>query len=97
MKLVKVWDSNCTKTLALLDHFLSKELTIESTKEVVRHLESCPQCLVEFRFLEMVRNRIRESIENEKAPPVLRMRVLQLLRRERDSRVLRTFGDWNVF
>ncbi len=96
MKLVKVWDSNCAKTLALLDHYLSKELTFESTEEVVRHLESCPQCLEEFKFREMVRNRIRESVENEKAPPDLRMRVFRLLRKERGSRVLRTFGDRNV-
>jgi len=96
MKLVKVWDSNCTKILALLDHYLSKELTVKSTEEVVRHLESCPQCLVVFKFREKVRNRFRESIENEKAPPELRMRVLQLFRKEKGSRVLRTFGDRNV-
>ena len=96
MKLVKVWDSNCTKILALLDHYLSKELTVESTEEVVRHLESCPQCLVIFKFREMLRIRFRESIENEKAPPELRMRVLRLLRKEKGSRGLRTFGDRNV-
>lgn len=97
MKLVKIWDSSCTKIVALLDHYLSKELTVASTEEVVRHLENCPQCLVEFKFREMVRNRIRVSIKNEKAPPELRMRVLQLLRKERDSVALRPYDDRNVF
>jgi anti-sigma factor (TIGR02949 family) len=97
MKLIKVWDSNCTKIVALLDHYLSNELTVASTEEVVEHLVNCPQCLEKFKFRKRVRNKMRESIENEKAPPGLRMRVLQLLRKERDSRVLRTFYDPNEF
>ncbi len=42
MKQVSGFESkDCGRVLKLMDHFLAGELTVESSQEILLHLESC--------------------------------------------------------
>ena len=44
MRSVDIGNADCKKALALLDAYLSNELTAESTAQINRHLERCAGC-----------------------------------------------------
>ena len=91
MKVVNIGSPDCKQVLALLDFYLSNELTVETTGEVIRHLERCPQCLGTFRILELVRTRLQAAVVNEQVSPEIRKRVSRMIRRARGSWISRAF------
>jgi Putative zinc-finger len=44
MKRVDIGNPDCKRALALLDAYLSNELTVETTALIGRHLEECLTC-----------------------------------------------------
>ena len=97
MKIIEGEIDECRKIQALLDHYLSHELSVESTQEVVKHFEGCPRCRRALQSREVIKMRLREAIANEAAPTRLRKQILRLIRKENDSWFSRTFGSQKIF
>ncbi len=97
MKPIYIGDPDCKKVLTLLDSYLSSELTVETTGEVVRHLERCPECLGIFRIRELVRTRLQEAVANEEVSHQMRKRVSRMIRKASASWISRVFErrQWN--
>ena len=79
----------CREVRELLDSFLSEQLLVETTHEIVRHLESCPVCRAELEARRAMRTAVRSAIRNaaELAPePAFVDRLSARLRREAVSR-----------
>lgn len=60
----------CREARELADPFLSDQLLVETTNEIVRHLETCPACRAEFEARRRLRNRLRSAVDaaNDLAP-----------------------------
>jgi anti-sigma factor (TIGR02949 family) len=91
MKVVNIGSQDCKRVLALLDFYLSNELTVETAGEVVAHLERCPHCLELFRIRDLVRKRLRAALLNEEVSPEMRKRVSRVLRKASGSWLSRAF------
>jgi predicted anti-sigma-YlaC factor YlaD len=89
MRSVDIGDPDCKKVLALLDFYLSSELTIEMTTEVIRHLERCPQCLGIFRIRELVKRRLQAAVSQEELSPEMSQRVSRMIRKTSRSWIRR--------
>jgi anti-sigma factor RsiW len=61
----------CREARELADAFLSDQLLVETTNEIVRHLETCPACREEFAARRQLRLRLRSAVDARKdlAPP----------------------------
>ncbi len=81
MKVIEIEQAACKKVLALLDSYISNELTIETTAEVLKHLERCPQCLRVARTRQQVKVRLKEALALEGARPEFKKQVSLMLRR----------------
>lgn len=82
---VDIGKPDCKKVLALLDSYLSSELTIETTAEVIRHLERCPQCFGISRIRELIRRRLQEAVNQEEVSAEIRHRVSRKIRQSSRS------------
>ena len=81
MKQVNIGKPDCKKILTLLDFYLSSELTIETTAEVVSHLERCAECFVAFRIRERIKRQLQTAISRETVSPELKYRVTRMIRK----------------
>jgi len=61
----------CREARELADPFLSDQLLVETTNEIVRHLETCPACRAEFEARRRLRARLRSAVD---AAPALAAR-----------------------
>lgn len=86
MKPVDIGNPDCKKVMALLDFYVSSELTIETTTEVIRHLERCPQCLAAFRIRERVKRQLQAAVSRDDVSLELKYRVSRMIHK--------TSGSW---
>ncbi len=73
---------DCKKINSYLDAYLDDELPSETHQEVLRHLESCPACGLEFAARERVKNALRQAIKKDVAPFALQQRIQKNLRKK---------------
>jgi anti-sigma factor RsiW len=71
----------CERTRRQLDAYLSNELLVETTSEVVRHLESCESCAAELESRMRVRAALRRAALRQLPPPHLSEAIHHQLRR----------------
>lgn len=57
----------CREARELADPFLSDQLLVETTNEIVRHLETCPACRAEFEARRRLRSRLRLAVDGATA------------------------------
>jgi anti-sigma factor (TIGR02949 family) len=93
MKPVDIGKPDCKKVMALLDFYLSSELTIETTTEVVRHLERCPQCLAVVRNRERVKRRLRATVSRDDVSSGLKHRISRRIRKDSGSWIRRALEE----
>jgi mycothiol system anti-sigma-R factor len=67
----------CREVLDRLSTFLDDELDPLASREVVRHLESCPACAAAFARQRQLAETLRRDLEYHRAPELLRARVLR--------------------
>jgi hypothetical protein len=63
-----------------LDAYLSNELLVETTGEVLRHLESCAACSKELEARTRVRDALRKAAANQVPPEELRHSIQRQVR-----------------
>jgi anti-sigma factor RsiW len=57
----------CREVRDLADSFLSEQLLVETNHEVLRHLEACPECRIEFESRRVLRTAIQRAFLNADA------------------------------
>jgi anti-sigma factor RsiW len=82
----------CERTRRQLDAYVSNELLVETTGEVVRHLESCEDCAAELQSRMRVRAALRRASMRQMPPVNLSQSIHQRLRRAQPGR-LSVFGS----
>jgi anti-sigma factor (TIGR02949 family) len=73
-------DAGCATARANLDAFLSGELPDQTSREVQRHLESCPQCAAELETRDRVRTQLQAAVRATPVPAGLEANVRRSLR-----------------
>ncbi len=53
----------CRDARELADSFLSDQLLVETTHDIVRHLETCPACREEFEARRQLRSRLQVALD----------------------------------
>jgi len=71
----------CERIRRNLDPYLSNELLVETTNDVLRHLETCPACTGELEIRTHVRDALRRVAMQQVPPPELRQSVERQLRK----------------
>ena len=71
----------CKRMRQHLDAYLSNELLVETTGEVLRHLESCEACSRELEIRTRVRDTLRRAVAKQIPPEELRQLIQRRLRR----------------
>jgi anti-sigma factor RsiW len=56
----------CRETRELADPFLSDQLLVETTHEIVRHLETCPACRDEFAARRTLRGKLQAAFASSR-------------------------------
>jgi anti-sigma factor (TIGR02949 family) len=81
---VRKFDSKqCERIRQHLDAFLSNELLVETTSDVLRHLESCEACSRELETRTRVRDALRRAAASQIPPEELRQSIQRRLRKTR--------------
>jgi anti-sigma factor (TIGR02949 family) len=79
---VRNFDSKlCERIRRLLDAYLSNELLVETTSDVLRHLESCEACSRELGARTRVRDALRRVAMSQIPPEELRQSIQRRLRK----------------
>lgn len=86
----------CREARELADPFLSDQLLVETTNEIVRHLETCPACRAEFEARRRLRTRLRSAVDAAPAlaPTPAFVASLTASLRPRDAAASVTRRDW---
>jgi anti-sigma factor (TIGR02949 family) len=78
---VLTFDSRqCERIRRHLDAYLSNELLVETTSEILRHLETCEACTRELETRARVRGFVRRAAANLMPPEELRLSIQRRLR-----------------
>jgi hypothetical protein len=80
MSKIAFGEGGCEKTRRYLDSYVSSELSIETTHEMVRHLSGCPMCAAEVDARSRLRSRLRVAFKAQPVPPQSAARMRELLR-----------------
>ena len=83
MNVLNFDSKQCERIRQCLDAYLSNELLVETTSDVLRHLERCEACARELEARSRVREALRRAAENQIAPEELRQAIQRRLRESR--------------
>jgi anti-sigma factor (TIGR02949 family) len=83
MNVLNFDSKQCERIRQRLDAYLSNELLVETTSDVLRHLEKCEACSRELEARSRVRDALRRAAENQIAPEELRQAIQRRLRESR--------------
>ena len=70
----------CDRIRRHLDAYLSNELLVETTSEILRHLETCEACARELETRTRVRDLVRRAATSQTPPEELRQAIQRRLR-----------------
>jgi len=82
MNVINFEQHNCKKLRAYLDSYLNNELLVETTHEVLRHLENCPECSEALENRRRVKQRLKTAVMKESAPPALEEKIRKSIRKD---------------
>ena len=81
MNVLNFNSEQCGRIRRHLDAYLSNELLVETTSEVLRHLESCEACSRELEARTRVRDALRRAAVSQVPPEELRQSIQRQLRK----------------
>src|SRR6266568_5459244 len=85
MNVLNFDSKHCERIRGHLDAYLGNELLVETTSEVMRHVEACEACSRELDSLVRVREALRQAVRNQLPPADLGAAVHQCLRQAQPS------------
>ena len=81
MNLLSFDSVQCARTRGHLDAYLSNELLVETTSEVLKHLETCADCSRELEARSRVREALRHAAATQTVPMGLEPAIHERLRK----------------
>ena len=81
MNVMNFNSEQCARIRRHLDAYLSNELLVETTSEVLRHLEGCEACSRELEARTRVRDALRRVAASQVPPEELRQSIQRQLRK----------------
>ena len=85
MNVLNFNSEQCGRIRRQLDAYLSNELLVETTSDVLRHLESCEACSRELEARTQVRDALRRAAASQVPPEELRQSIQRELRKTQPS------------
>jgi len=82
MKVVPLRGRICAKTREHLDAYVSDELLIETSQDMLKHLENCPACSKLLQSRLRLRDQLKQAVNSEPVPCGLRDRIRTAIRSE---------------
>jgi predicted anti-sigma-YlaC factor YlaD len=82
MNILKFEQNNCTRIRAFLDSYLNNELLVETTHEVLRHLETCSDCGDELKRRQHLKSLLKKAVMQVAIPASLETRIKKGIRRK---------------
>jgi anti-sigma factor (TIGR02949 family) len=82
MNIVKFEQKGCFRIRAFLDSYLNDELLVETTHEVLRHLENCTDCGAELGRRQQLKSLLKRAMMREAIPAGLETRIKKSIRRK---------------
>jgi predicted anti-sigma-YlaC factor YlaD len=80
MNIVNIEDGYCRRIRSYLDSYLNNELLVETTYEVVKHMEICDSCSRSLRDRARLKDQLKSAVMRDYAPVALRERINDNLR-----------------
>jgi anti-sigma factor RsiW len=81
MKVINFEPHHCEKVRAYLDSYLNNELLVETTHDVLRHLEQCDTCSDALENRRRVKAMLKAAVMKETASPALEDRIRRRIRK----------------
>ena len=81
MNVINFEKAYCARIRAYLDSYLNNELLVETTHEVLKHLESCKECAAELQARERVKGLLQKAFRQDEAPDYLSDRIRREIRK----------------
>ncbi len=88
--------NDCISTSALLHVYVDDEASAETNALVSDHLRTCAACWREFEAIVALRDRVRGTLRQGKAPDALRDRIASSLREHKRRGLMRALAGWLV-
>ena len=82
MTLLKFPNKECENIHGYIDAYLSNELLVETTHEVLKHLEHCSNCGQSLDSRQRVKDSLRRAVKLQLAPPGLETKIRARLREQ---------------
>jgi anti-sigma factor (TIGR02949 family) len=83
MTVINFERNDCKKINGYLNAYLDGELPLQTIQEVLRHLESCQNCVREIAAREQVKKALQQAVKKDVAPFGLEQRIQRNLRQKR--------------
>ena len=83
MNVVNFNERACERYRRYFDAYLDNELLVETNQDVLQHLNSCPECARILEARARTKQRVRDAVTKEQAPPELVAALRNRLRTER--------------
>ena len=80
MKVANFDRKACERIQGYLDFYLNNELLIETTQEVLKHLEECKDCSQALEARLQTRDLLRKAVERDCAPQALQEKIKRKIR-----------------
>lgn len=80
MNVISFGDSACEKVRRYLNSYIDNELLVETNHEVLRHLESCPNCAAEFEEHSRLKARLKVAVAGQSVPEELSTKIRDQVR-----------------
>ncbi|HMG34961.1 MAG TPA: zf-HC2 domain-containing protein [Blastocatellia bacterium] len=81
MTLIGFDGGQCKRIRSYLDSYLNNELLVETTHEVIKHLESCKDCARVLEERTRIKDQLKRAVLGDSAPLELQARILHDIRR----------------
>ena len=85
MNTINFSSKQCERVRGQLDAYLSNELLVETTGEILKHLETCGDCSSELAFRTRVRDALRRAVGKQIPPEHLSAEIHASLRKTRPA------------
>ena len=82
MTVLRFPNKECEKLHGYIDAYLSNELLVETTHEVLKHLEHCPNCKEALDSRQRVKDSLRHAVKLQQAPPGFETKLRARLREQ---------------
>lgn len=82
MNVISFEQNNCRRVQAYIDSYLNNELLVETTHEVLRHLEKCPNCTEALQSRRQVKELLKGAVLKDSAPTDLQERIRMRIRKD---------------